>query len=322
VVAGPAPDIRVLPQRAARQGVDAEVLSITHGLHSPAMLPSAAPMRAVIDGLWFSQPRRRLISTVTGLDLTGSADPSELITGQLARPALLAGALALACADADLIVLTAHDPALARVAGDRDRVPVVQAPLNQRPGTVLPSALAAFFAAGAIDSVLPFLPGGSSVSAQAGGAVGGGKIRSASSEAEGTADPRPTADPGQPAADPDQPVADQPAADADPSAGDPVAVGGPVEEATAPVAAEDPVEEAAAPAADEGPGEVSEDPDTAEDPAEDRAEADAAEKQAPPKTAASQTPPRTPAKKARSQTPPRTVRNQPKSKPPRRLRRA
>lgn len=158
VVAGPVSDIRELPQRAAERGVDAEVLSVTHALHSAAMSPAAAPMRAVVTGLRFASPRQRLISTVTGLDLTGSDDPADLIAGQLTRPALLSGALALACADADLILLTARDPALARIAGDADRVPVVQAPLDQRLGTVLPSALAAFFACGAIDSVYPYFP--------------------------------------------------------------------------------------------------------------------------------------------------------------------
>lgn len=159
VVAGPVPAIRELPQRAAQRGVITEVLSLAHALHSPAMLPAAAPMRAVIDGLRFAEPRRRLISTVTGLDITGCGNLADLVAQQLTRPALLAGALALACANADLILLTARDPALARIALERGRAPVVQAPLDQRPGTVLPSALAAFFAAGAIDSVLPFLPG-------------------------------------------------------------------------------------------------------------------------------------------------------------------
>ncbi|MCL2581266.1 MAG: acyltransferase domain-containing protein [Streptosporangiales bacterium] len=161
VVAGPVSDIRELPQRAAERGMETEVLSVAHALHSAAMSPAAAPMRAVVAGLRFAEPRQRLISTVTGLDITGSDDPAALIAGQLTRPALLSGALALACADSDLILLTARDPALARIAGDSDRVPVVQAPLDQRLGTVLPSALAAFFSAGAIDSVLPFLPGGS-----------------------------------------------------------------------------------------------------------------------------------------------------------------
>ncbi|MBO0819976.1 MAG: acyltransferase domain-containing protein [Nocardiopsaceae bacterium] len=160
VLAGPVPDIRELPRRAAEMGVEAEVLGLPHGLHSPAMRPSAAPMRAVVDGLRFAGPRQRLISTVTGLDITGSADPPGLIADQLTRPALLAGALALARADADLILLTARDPALAAIAGESARVPVVRAPLDPRPGTVAPSALAAFFAARAIDSVLPFLPDG------------------------------------------------------------------------------------------------------------------------------------------------------------------
>jgi hypothetical protein len=40
--------------------------------------------------------------------------------------------------------------------GEANKGPVT---LDQRPGTVPPSALAALFAAGAIDSVLPFLPG-------------------------------------------------------------------------------------------------------------------------------------------------------------------
>src|SRR5262249_23555731 len=147
VVAGPVSDIRELPQRAAAQAVDTEVLSVTHALHSPAMLRATAPMRSVVDGLRFAAPRRRLISTVTGLDVTGSAGPARLVAEQLARPALLAQSLALACADADLILLTARDPVLARIAGDWDRALVVQAPLDHRPGTVVPSALAALFAA-------------------------------------------------------------------------------------------------------------------------------------------------------------------------------
>lgn len=195
VVAGPVSAIRELPQRAALCGVDTEVLSITHALHSPAMRRSTAPMRAVVNGLRFAAPQRRLVSTVTGLDITGAADPAGLVAEQLARPALLAGALALACADADLILLTARDPALAQTAIDCDRALVVQAPLDLRPGMVRPSAVAAFFAAGAIDSILPFLP---AAAGQSGDAGGGGTIRSAISGAEKDADPHPDGNPGQP----------------------------------------------------------------------------------------------------------------------------
>jgi enediyne polyketide synthase len=161
VVAGPVAEIRDLPQRAAILDADVELLNTTHALHSPAMAPSVAPMRAAVAGLRFTAPWRRLVSTVTGLDVTapdvtGPADPAELLAAQLTRPALLAGALALAGADADLIVVTARDPALAEAASG-GQVPVVQAPLEQRSGPVM-TALAAFYAAGAVDSLRPFLP--------------------------------------------------------------------------------------------------------------------------------------------------------------------
>jgi enediyne polyketide synthase len=156
VLAGPVSHIRELPQRAAAMGVEVEVMSITHALHSPAMLPSVPPTRAAAEGLRFTAPKRRLVSTVTGLDVTASADIPELIAGQLARPALLADALALACGDADLILLAARDPALGRVAGAYGHVPVIQAPIEQQSGYAMP-ALAAFFAARAVDDISPFL---------------------------------------------------------------------------------------------------------------------------------------------------------------------
>jgi enediyne polyketide synthase len=158
VLAGPVSDIRALPRRAAELDVDVDVLPGDRALHCPAMRPAAAPMRAALENVRFTAPGRRVVSAVTGLDITGPTDAAELVAGQLARPVLLAGALALACADADLLLVTARDPALARVAGT-DRLPVVQAPLDQRPGAMMP-ALAAFFAAGAIDSVASRLADG------------------------------------------------------------------------------------------------------------------------------------------------------------------
>lgn len=156
VVAGPAADFRDLPRRAAVLGTDVDVMSMTHALHSAAMLPSAPPMRAVAESLRFTAPQRRLVSSVTGLDVTEHDDITELLAGQLARPALLADALALACDDADLILLTARDPALARAAAACGCVPVVQAPIGPRPGTS-GSALAALFAARAVDDPSSFL---------------------------------------------------------------------------------------------------------------------------------------------------------------------
>ena len=155
VVAGPAVAIREFAQRVSALGIDVEVLNATRALHSPAMRTSVPPMRAAADALRFDAPRRRLISTVTGLDLTASGDIADLVADQLARPALLAGALALACADADLIVLTARDEALGRAASAYGRIPVIQPPIGPHPDALVP-ALAAFFTAGAIHNLDPF----------------------------------------------------------------------------------------------------------------------------------------------------------------------
>jgi enediyne polyketide synthase len=157
VVTGPTASVRMLPYRAADLGVTAEVLPVPCGLHSPAMRPCVAPMATVAAGTRIGTPRRRLISSVTGLDFALSGDPAALLARQLDRPAQLAAALALASAAADLVLLATPDPALAQAAACCN-VPVIQPPLglDGRPGLEL---LAALYTAGAIGSVLRFLPG-------------------------------------------------------------------------------------------------------------------------------------------------------------------
>jgi enediyne polyketide synthase len=154
VLAGPAAGIRGLPCRAGALGADVDVLATPYALHSPAMQRCIAPMRTVTSGMRFTVPRRRLISTVTGLDVTASPDIPGLIAEQLARPALLASALALAIADADLILLAGPDRALATAVAAFGRVPVLEPPLDRR-SVPVPTALAALFSAGAIRDACP-----------------------------------------------------------------------------------------------------------------------------------------------------------------------
>ncbi|HEX8007082.1 MAG TPA: acyltransferase domain-containing protein, partial [Trebonia sp.] len=156
VLAGSVRDIRALLRRAAALGVSADALEAACALHSPVMQPCVAPLRAVTAGMRITAPRRRLISTITGFDVTVSEDIPGLLAGQVTRPALLAGALALASADADLILLASPEPAVASAAAGGGRLPVVQAPLERRSAPV-PAALAALFAAGALSSLRPFL---------------------------------------------------------------------------------------------------------------------------------------------------------------------
>ena len=143
LLAGSAASIRNLTRRAAAAGVAVEVLGIALALHSPAMAGCAAPLRSVLAGTRFAPPRRRLISTVTGRPVMPGDDLAELLASQLSLPALFARAMALAAAQADLIVVAGPDDGLA-LAADCCAAPVVtipSVPVTGRPGRPRPLGL-------------------------------------------------------------------------------------------------------------------------------------------------------------------------------------
>jgi hypothetical protein len=158
VIAGPLPSVRMLPRRGAELGVAAEVLGATGGLHSPAMWPCVPPMAAVAAGARIGALRRRLISSVTGVDFALSGDPADLLSRQLERPALLASALALASADADLVVVMTPDPALVRAAAACCAIPVIAFPSGAA-AQPAPELLAALYTAGAVPGAGRWAPG-------------------------------------------------------------------------------------------------------------------------------------------------------------------
>jgi len=116
VLAGPVPAVRQLTQQAAALGVTASVLNAAHALHTPAMTPCAAPLRSVLAQVPFGPPRRRLLSTVTGLELTAQDDIAALLCAQLTSPVRFHEALQAAADGADLILLVGADEELAAAA--------------------------------------------------------------------------------------------------------------------------------------------------------------------------------------------------------------
>jgi enediyne polyketide synthase len=180
LLAGSAASIRNLTRRAAAAGVAVEVLGIALALHSPAMAGCAAPLRSVLAGTRFAPPRRRLISTVTGRPVMPGDDLAELLASQLSRPVLFARAMALAAAQADLIVVAGPDDGLAGLAADCCAAPVVtipSVPVTGGPGGRDPSGYArlaeALIAAGAISDVSALAPSAPAPSAPAPSALGG-----------------------------------------------------------------------------------------------------------------------------------------------------
>ncbi len=116
VLAGPVSAVRELTQRAAALGVTASVLNAAHALHTPAMAPCAAPLRSVLAQVPFGPPRRRLLSTVTGRELTAQDDIAAVLCAQLTSPVRFREALQAAAGGADLILLVGADEALAAAA--------------------------------------------------------------------------------------------------------------------------------------------------------------------------------------------------------------
>ena len=158
VLAGPADAVHDVARRAADAGIQAYVLDVPHALHSPAMEDRVTPLRGVLARVRFAAPRRRLISTVTGREVTSADSFPDLLGDQLVSPVRFAEALAEADAAADLLVDTGPGQAMAALAAGCSTVPAVS--LAAGPGgPAAPDAAAALFAAGAVTSLTPLLAG-------------------------------------------------------------------------------------------------------------------------------------------------------------------
>ncbi|WP_051385356.1 type I polyketide synthase [Actinokineospora inagensis] len=84
-IAGPRGEIDVVLVRAAAAGIAGAGLAVSHGFHSPAMLPAREPMRELVAGVAFARPIRPVVSTVTGSLLDG-VDLGEVLVDQLTEP--------------------------------------------------------------------------------------------------------------------------------------------------------------------------------------------------------------------------------------------
>jgi enediyne polyketide synthase len=191
VLAGPADSVHDVARRAAEAGIQAYVLDVPYALYSPALADLVTPLRGVLAEVTFAAPGQRLISTVTGREVTSKTDLRDLLSSQLVSPVRFAEALAEAEASADLLLDTGPGQAMAALAGGCSGVPAVSlaaAPAHTgrpgrqtslgRPGEpdapdrlaapdslatpgslAAPSAAAALFAVGAIPSLGPLLAG-------------------------------------------------------------------------------------------------------------------------------------------------------------------
>ncbi|MEV0001783.1 type I polyketide synthase [Micromonospora sp. NPDC050980] len=125
VVAGPVDDVQEVCRRAREAGLTATELAVSHAFHSPLVAPAAAAFRDAVAGEEFASPGRRIISTVTGEELSPDTDVTALLHRQITDPVLFSQATARAAKEVDLFVEVGPGRVLSGLAAQVADVPAV-----------------------------------------------------------------------------------------------------------------------------------------------------------------------------------------------------
>ncbi|MDT0329480.1 type I polyketide synthase [Nocardiopsis lambiniae] len=150
VVSGTAAAIGRVRDRARARGLDVAPLRVSHAFHSPLVAPAVPGLRSVLDGIPFTPPTRRVVSTVVGTDLRPGTSLPDLLSEQVTRPVLFGEAVARIAPDTDLFLEVGPGRVLARTA-ERIAPDVPALTVDTDAPTLSPTlkALGAAFALGA-----------------------------------------------------------------------------------------------------------------------------------------------------------------------------
>ncbi|EWM64841.1 LOW QUALITY PROTEIN: hypothetical protein MCBG_01974, partial [Micromonospora sp. M42] len=124
VVAGPSDAVRRVCERATDAGVHWADLAVSHAFHSPLMASAAREFGDWLEGVRLAPPRRPVVSTVTGAELTSGTDLAALLRRQITEPVRFAAAVTEAGRRVDALVEVGPGQVLARMARDLVDVPV------------------------------------------------------------------------------------------------------------------------------------------------------------------------------------------------------
>ena len=159
VLAGPAAAVRDLAERLAEDGIPARLLDSPIALYSPALADRVTPMRSLVREFSFRPPARRLISTVTGAEVTSGDDIAAMLCTQLTSPVLFARALERTAAEADLLIETGPGRKLSCLAADCSDLPAFSLAAGRRDESATAHAAAALFGSGAVPTLAPLFAG-------------------------------------------------------------------------------------------------------------------------------------------------------------------
>ncbi len=166
VLAGSTAALNVVAERAARGGIATAMLPTRGDLGTPATAGCAAALADVLSSITFGPLRRRVISTVTGRELTPREDIRALLCEQLTAPVRFHEAVRAAARVADLFCEADPGRALASLAAQCCPLPVISTGSvgnagndGRRTDAASANAAAALFAAGAANSLEPMFAG-------------------------------------------------------------------------------------------------------------------------------------------------------------------
>ncbi|MGH3426333.1 MAG: beta-ketoacyl synthase N-terminal-like domain-containing protein, partial [Mycobacteriales bacterium] len=104
VVSGPVAAVERVREAAGRAGLGTARIAVSHAFHSSLVEPAAEGLAEFLVGQSFRSPARRVISTVTGSQLTPDADLRAVLRSQVLAPVRFSEAVAAAADGVDLFI--------------------------------------------------------------------------------------------------------------------------------------------------------------------------------------------------------------------------
>jgi enediyne polyketide synthase len=148
VVSGDVLQVEEFIGRASREGFGPVLLPVSHAFHSPLVAGATAELLTHLSSEKVGRVRKRVISTVTGAELSPGQDLSHLLADHIVSPVLFADALAQGAADVDLFVEVGPGDLLGRIASDSIARPVISLDAGGLSLEPLLKAVGAVFALG------------------------------------------------------------------------------------------------------------------------------------------------------------------------------
>ncbi len=150
VVSGPADAVDRVCGVAARYGMTATRINVSHAFHSPSVAPAAEGLGAYLADVTLQPLARRVLSTVTSDALPPDADLRDLLVRQVLEPVHFHEAVRLMAADVDLLLEVGPGRVLSGLAADiAPGLPCVALDADSASLTGLLSVVGAAYALGA-----------------------------------------------------------------------------------------------------------------------------------------------------------------------------